>query len=152
MIYIGIDPGQQGAIGIIYPSRTNVHDMPKFIASQLFELLRQLDISYPSEPLFCMLEQAQPMPKQGVKGVFTYGIGYGKIKAVLEILEIPFQEIHPAKWKKEFSLFKKGKEGAIKTAQQLFPSISFQTERGRWLDGRAEALLLAEYARRHHQS
>jgi hypothetical protein len=38
-----------------------------------------------------------------------------------------------------------GKASSIKVAKQLSPYIRYQTERGRWLDGRAESLLLAEY-------
>ncbi len=150
MIFIGIDPGQKGAIGMIQLHTLNDHEETYDMVIQgkeLYSILRNIKDGH-GVPVFCVLEAAQPMPKQGVKGIFTYGIGYGKIKAVLEILEIPFQEIHPSKWKKEFSLNKKGKAGSIKVAQQLFPNISFETERGRLLDGRAEALLLAEYGRR----
>lgn len=147
MIYIGIDPGQMGAIGFI-SSRPDVEDMPKTISS-LYNLLK--DQEPEAYQYFCIVEQAQPMPKQGVKGVFTYGVGYGKLLAILEILQIPYQTIHPSIWKKEFSLIKKDKKASVKVAQQLFPGIEFYTPRGRMLDGRAEALLLAEYARRKYE-
>ncbi len=155
MIYIGIDPGQQGAVSGLFigvPGAIKKYfavDMPK----TTIELKRIINLEFVGlgEGVFCMLEAAQPMPKQGVKGVFTYGIGFGKIIAVLEILEIPFQTIHPAIWKKEFSLIKKDKKASVKVAQQLFPNIEFYTERGRMLDGRAEALLLAEYGRRTYE-
>ena len=106
--FIGIDPGQKGGIAIIDKQsiiEIEVHDIPKN-ACDLYNILQHVD----NADIFCMLEQAQPMPKQGVKGVFTYGIGYGKIIAVLEILGIPFQTIHPSVWKKEFSLYKKNKK------------------------------------------
>lgn len=153
VIMIGIDPGQKGAIGFISfnvakDKTYDVIDMPEQIGKGLFLILKKIKEDHNS--IFCMLEQAQPMPKQGVVGVFTYGMGYGKIKAVLEILEIPYQEVRPAIWKKEFSLIKKDKAASVKVAQQLFPNIEFYTERGRMLDGRAEALLLAEYGRRKH--
>lgn len=154
MIFIGIDPGQMGAVAILHfyidktPRKPICFDMPKNIIDLKKKI--KLEAVGLGVDIFCILEQAQPMPKQGVKGVFTYGQGYGKIKAVLEILQIPFQEIHPSIWKKEFSLIKKDKKASVKVAQQLFPNIEFYTERGRMLDGRAEALLLAEYARRKY--
>ena len=92
------------------------------------------------------------MPKQGVVGVFNYGIGYGAIRAALQIGMYPFQEITPMKWKKEFALIKKEKEDSVAVAHQLFPNAPlFRDKRGGGkviLHGRAEALLMAEYCRR----
>jgi crossover junction endodeoxyribonuclease RuvC len=148
-VFIGIDPGQKGAIGCIFPLTAQVHDMPEFIGFDLYWMLRHIQIK--DKNIFCILEAAQAMPKQGVTGVFSYGVGYGKIKAVLEILKISFQEVHPAKWKKEFSLIGKDKKDSVKVAKQLFPYLDYETERGRLLDGRAEAMLLAEYGRRLYE-
>lgn len=151
MVFIGIDPGQKGGVGFINSSikKTYAIDMPENTSAlyNAMELKRASD----NFELFCIVEQAQPMPKQGVKGVFTYGVGYGKILAVLEVLQIPFQTVSPVIWKKEFSLIKKDKKASVKVAQQLFPKIEFYTPRGRMLDGRAEALLLAEYGRRKYE-
>ena len=156
MIFIGIDPGQAGGIGMINTSEdwtAAAWDMP-VIKGDIF--VTSLAEIFPDDgKVFCMLEQAQVMPKQGIKGAFTYGVGYGKIKATLEFLSIPYQEIAPSVWKKEFSLIKKSKAkkskaDAVGVARHLFPWVEFLTERGRLLDGRAEALLLAEYAKRKY--
>jgi hypothetical protein len=148
-VFLGCDPGKSGALAVIDHPGGRVIDMPEN-PSDLYEHLyivkSNSDLS--KDNCFCILESAQVLPKQGIKGAFTYGIGYGKIKACLDILEIPYQEIHPAKWKKEFSLINKGKDASVKAAQQLFPSIEFFTPRGRMLDGRAEAILMADYGRR----
>jgi hypothetical protein len=93
-----------------------------------------------------VIEQAQAMPKQGVVGIFTYGTGYGKLLAAMEIASTPYQEIRPKVWKKAFSLHS-NKLDSINEAEELFPTITFMTKGGRMLDGKAEALLLADYAR-----
>jgi hypothetical protein len=68
-------------------------------------------------------------------------------------LEIPHQVVHPSTWKKEMfrdAAYKKGKGASILAAKRLFPSVSLRLTEGakKDSDGAAEALLLAEYARR----
>jgi len=152
--FIGIDPGKKGAIAVLHQDRRTVIwlDMPVTPAGEIdvksiYEFLQP----FAPENYICMLERAQSMPKQGVVGVFTYGVGYGKVKACLELLGIKYNEIHPKNWKKEFKLLGKTKEDSVETARKLFSwhSSSYKTPRGRLLDGRAEALLLAEHGRRN---
>ena len=154
--YIGIDPGIKGGIAIIdSPDKSKDKNMA-------FEMIltpeKKIDVNtiynileyYRYHDKICIIEKAQAMPKQGVKGVFNYGMGYGKLIAVLELLSIPYIEIHPTKWKKEFSLFKKTKADSVATAEKLFPDMKgkFITQKGRLMDGKAESLLMAEYGRR----
>ena len=89
------------------------------------------------------------MPGQGVTSMFNFGANFGYIKGVLEALSIPYQEVSPQRWKKEFSLNSE-KEKSIDKCRQLFPNVSLlATPRCRVAhDGMAEALLMAEYARR----
>ena len=80
--------------------------------------------------------------------MFTFGEGFGWLKGVLDAYEISYQEVPPQTWKKEFGLNSK-KEKSIEVCQQLFPDANLvphgcQKEH----DGIAEALLMAEYARR----
>jgi len=53
--------------------------------------------------------------------------------------------VHPAVWKRFFGLSGKDKKASIETAKKLFPSAPLFLAKH---DGRAEALLIAEYARR----
>ena len=92
------------------------------------------------------------MPGQGVKSMFNYGKSYGAVLASLDISKVPYQEIQPQRWKKEFNLIKKTKYDAAAVAAKLFPDLPkyiFYGPRGGLLDGRAEALLIAEYGRRY---
>ena len=168
--YIGIDPGQKGCITEINCFTDNkqiiFHDIPLLPergidSSKTFYLLYNMKEEEHLD-IFCLIEKAQPLPKQGCTSTFNYGLGYGKILSILEILEIPFEEIRPVKWKKEFSLTipknqkgkkaksKDKKELSAKVAIQLYPKLKkeFYTERGKLLDGRVDSLLIATYAER----
>ena len=144
MIYIGIDPGRKGGLAIIYEDE-EITVMP---------LTKENLISY-CEALTglpgvrCCLEQVHAMPKQGVRSTFTFGMEYGFIKGVLETNKISYQEIPPERWKKEFGL-NTDKKKSIEVCRALFPDVSLlPAERSRVdSDGLAEALLMAEYARR----
>jgi crossover junction endodeoxyribonuclease RuvC len=168
--YVGIDPGKTGAIAFIQDGG-NAGPVVAFIDAE------GLDIACLGDTIgreaFVLLEKAQVMPRirkkgvlkfvdgvptsetidepagQGAVGMFNYGVGYGEYRGMLKTLRIPFAEIHPATWKAAFSLFRQPKERSIAVAKQLFPSISDQLTRKKD-HGRAEALLIAEYARRRN--
>lgn len=97
----------------------------------------------------CCLEKVHAMPKQGVASTFSFGESYGWLKGVLDANHVSYQEIPPERWKKEFGL-NTDKKKSIEVARQLFPDADLRpTERSRVdSDGMAEALLMAEYARR----
>lgn len=146
--WIGIDPGKKGAISLItFKGRYETWDMPVLPNGEI-DSRAIYDILYQFENIKCVLEKSQPMPQQGVTSVFNYGRGYGKIQSILEILKIPYAEIRPTQWKKEFGLIKKDKKQSVTLAKKLFPGAELVTPRGRLIDGRAEALLMAEYGRR----
>jgi len=151
--YCGIDPGQKGAIALLHKQHVVLFDMPLLPNNEIdargFSRLFETHTG-----AFCVLEQAQVMPKQGAVSGFNYGVGYGTIKAALRLLLIPFEEVRPAKWKKAFSLGHDKTESVTKVLE-LMPGLvdktEFYTPRGRLLDGRAEALLLAIYAQRMYE-
>lgn len=149
MIYIGIDPGAKGGIAYIEDVagiRLSCNAVPYSP-----EVLKSLAKKWGTDDLArCCLENVHSMPKQGVKSTFAFGESFGYIKGVLESFEIPYQEVAPNKWKKEFSLIGKDKAASIYCAKKLFPGVSLIPDGCRVeKDGLAEALLMAEYARRH---
>jgi crossover junction endodeoxyribonuclease RuvC len=89
------------------------------------------------------------MPGQGVTSMFSFGKSAGFIEGVLTALAIPYQLVPPQTWKKVFSL-NASKLNSIEVCQKLFPDVDLmRTERCKKPhDGMAEALLMAEYARR----
>jgi len=147
-IYLGIDPGQKGALAMIHGTEVSVIEMPVLGNKEIdgLTIFNWLPISSPDQDVVCALEKAQAMPKQGITSTFNYGVGFGVIKTALNITKTPYIEVRPAKWKKYFSL-KSDKKQAVAMASKLFPDIIFHTPRGRILDGHAEALLLAYYVK-----
>jgi hypothetical protein len=71
------------------------------------------------------------------------------IKGLLKAFRISYELVPPQKWKKEFSVTA-DKNTSIEVAKRLFPNSDFRrTERCKSPhDGKCEALLMAEYARR----
>ena len=145
MIYIGVDPGKNGGIAII--------DSDGAIAFPFSEerLLIELDGIAQEYECICYLEHVHAMPKQGVSSTFNFGMNFGFIQGVLKAYEIPYELVTPQKWKKEFSCTS-DKNTSIEVCKRLFPNVNLKaTERCRKdHDGLAEALLIAEYGRRHY--
>ena len=142
MIFIGIDPGKHGAMAIIDGGNVNVVPFDKD------EYLRKL-AELVTEPAFCVLEHVGAMPGQGVTSMFSFGESFGWLEGVLDCYSIPYELVRPAKWKKAFSVTG-DKNTSVAVAKRLFPDVSLRrTDRCRKDDdGMAEALLMAEYARR----
>ena len=144
-LFIGIDPGKSGGIAVIDEVCNTVNTAP-----YSDEELRNTASSYSrNNRVTCCLEKVSAMPKQGVTGMFNFGKSYGYIKGVLESFSIPYQEISPQKWKKEFGLTS-DKTASVEVCRRLFPDVNLlATPRCKKAhDGMAEALLMAEYARR----
>lgn len=146
MIYIGIDPGKSGAMAVIYCGGMN--DAVKLIPFDEREYIRRLqDMKAPFSK--ACLEHVGAMPGQGVTSMFNFGQNFGYIKGLLEAFQIPYELVRPQKWKKEFGITG-DKNSSVEVCKRLFPGVSLRrTERCRKDDdGMAEALLMAEYARR----
>lgn len=147
MIYIGIDPGKNGGIAFINTFQHS-YDVYVFSEETLLKKLYQFS-KYKTDSIKCVLEKVNAMPGQGVVSMFNFGQNYGFIQGVLKAYNIPFQLTPAPVWKKEFSVTS-DKNTSIEVAKRLFPSVNLKaTERCRKdHDGMAEALLMAEYARR----
>lgn len=177
-LYIGIDPGLTGAIARIAdgePARVfdligskgmldfdslNIAMLEAFRAGALYESIT------------VVIENVHAMPGQGVVSMFGFGRTMGRIEGVLEGYRVGFNPfvvyVDPREWKKEFALLlprrQKGdpkvskaekesrrremKTKARLTAIELFPELASQLNLVKH-DGRAEALLMAEWGRRN---
>ena len=149
MIYIGIDPGKNGGIAKINTDTGFV----KTVTFSEESLISELEgyFMFDKSPLRCVLEKVNAMPGQGVVSMFNFGQNYGFIQGVLKAYGIPYELVTPQKWKKEFSCTS-DKNTSIEVCKRLFPGVNLKaTERCKKdHDGMAEALLLAEYGRRHY--
>lgn len=142
MIYIGIDPGKGGAMALI---KDGTISLIPFSEEGYREALGGI-----SSRGVCVLEKVGAMKGQGVTSMFSFGANFGYIQGLLWAFKIPFELVVPQKWKKEFSVTA-DKNSSIAVAKRLFPNVCLKRT-GRCKkddDGLAEALLMAEYARRH---
>ena len=143
-VFIGVDPGQTGAIAFIGVDEINVFDFEEGDALEYLKYIRQ------GNTCKAVIEKVSSMPGQGVSSTFKFGINFGQWIGRLEALGIPFSFVTPQKWKKAmFDSMSKGdvKDMSRNRALRLFPEMAASLKRKKD-HGRAEALLLAEYARR----
>lgn len=143
MIYIGIDPGKDGAMAII--EDCGCISVVPFDGGLYADALGGL----PAEKCRCCLERVNAMPGQGVTSMFKFGENFGFIQGLLAAYSIPYELVTPQKWKKEFQITG-DKNSSVAVCKRLFPVVSLRrTDRCKKdHDGMAEALLMAEYARR----
>lgn len=142
MTFIGIDPGNNGAIAWIGSNgRACCEKMPDAI-KDLWDLIR--DIKATDSDFSARLEQVHSSPQMGVKSAFTFGNGFGHLEMALTAAEIPCIRTRPQEWQKGMQCLTGGDKNVSKRrAQELFPSMKIT-------HANADALLIAEYARRTH--
>jgi crossover junction endodeoxyribonuclease RuvC len=148
MISVGIDPGKSGGIAVMQNNK--IRDLVPYSDTAVIEICEELQDNIHNDiPVKCCLEKVGAMPGQGVVSMFSFGQTFGFIRGVLEAFYIPYQLVPPQRWKKEFTITK-DKTTAVEACQRLFPGVNLlATDKcKRPHDGMAEALLMAEYARR----
>lgn len=148
MKYIGIDPGKNGGVAILnFFQLTDKPVVLRYEEESFIKLLKMVK----DDECICYLEKVHAMPKQGVSSTFNFGMNFGFIQGVLKAYGIPYELVTPQKWKKEFSCTS-DKNTSIEVCKRLFPNVNLKaTERCKKdHDGMAEALLIAEYGRRHY--
>ena len=156
MIFIGIDPGLNGAIAFfdLAKGHLSVVDMPvvevlrggkkkrEVSAQMLAQVIRLAE-----RPCTAVFERVNAMPGQGVTSVFSFGRSSGIVEGVLAALAIPTHIITPQVWQKATAV-RGGKDGARQRATELFPAYAGLFSRKKD-DGRADAACMAWYAATH---
>jgi crossover junction endodeoxyribonuclease RuvC len=94
-------------------------------------------------PTHAFIENARPMPRQGVTSMFRYGRVAGAVEGVVAAQLIPLTLIEPTTWKHHLRL-NSSKEDCRARAIQLLPSAAAELQRVRD-HNRAEAILLGFY-------
>lgn len=147
--WVGIDPGKSGAMAVIWNDETLQPTLieytgPLCYKTSLCDTLRT-EIRVVVERLF-----ARPGKLSSAKANFELGRCMGELETMLSMCGIPFQEVTPQAWQKEFGI-SGDKQTHIDCAKRLFPGVSLKRSEKcvKDFDGYADALLMAEYARRH---
>lgn len=147
MIIFAIDPGLTGAWALVVDGKPQiVSDMPvagegsrrRVAANVLAGHMRD------AKPDLCVVELVNAMPGNGVAGMFRFGMAFGAVIAVANVLDVPIEFVTPAVWKKFHHLLGQGKEASRQKALEIAPKLTASLQRKRD-DGRAEALLIGLY-------
>lgn len=174
MIYVGIDPGKNGALAMLFQDDSIlVYDL-----ATLYDDTGTSNNSINPNKLKVLVEKGiKPCGKDMVvfceRPIFAGGgftiktpmsmyESYGVIRTVFECGGIPFRGVRPKEWIKYYpELYhpkkKRDKEESIALAKKLFPDsteiFEYKVLKGHYkgkvigLDGRAEAVLIANFAR-----
>lgn len=158
---IGIDPGLKGGIAYLNNkgSLYSVGDIP-LIKNKFKEKTYIIDIKKVFNSLngchtqkgihAIIIEDVHAMPKQGVSSMFTFGFGYGMINAAISCSDCGDSNLFrvtPQAWKKHFGLIGKDKNAGLDVIRSIWrmDMSTFITPRGRIIDGRVDATLIAKY-------
>jgi len=153
VIYIGIDPGLNGAIAFLDTEKghLSVVDMPTFEVKRNNKAKREVNAAGLAHILAAaqkvqgiILERVGAMPGQGVTSVFSFGRSVGLVEGVLAAYLLPVSIVTPQAWQKAAGV-RGGKDGSRMRACELFPNYAGLFARKKD-DGRADAAIMAWYA------
>ena len=154
--YIGIDPGLDGAVAFVFDDGAPlVFDTPTLrvgsgkVTRRVYNPQAMAEIiASCSNRRHVFIEDVHSMPGQGVASTFTFGVGFGTWLGILAALGLSYDRVPPQRWKRAMlDGMGHDKDASRVRAIQLFPAVADQLGLKKH-DGRAEALLLAEYGRR----
>ena len=160
--YVGIDNGLDGAVAVISDGDVEVFDAPvsqtgkgsrrTYRVRKMADIVR--DIMGRCDAIFAA-ETASTRPGQSAQSGLKTGFGAGLWVGVMSALGARYTIVRPQEWMATVLKGREGKnggkEGKKKTAlwvEEVYPSVEVYTQRGRLLDGRADAVGIAEWMRR----
>ena len=166
MIFVGIDPGKDGAVVAVNSRGECVRSI---LAAEDFtikvtkggkknylehEMAKAIDwLNKEHSIRMVVLEKQQARPGQGSTSMFQTGMGYGLWRGILGALKIPTMVVHPKTWQKQVlkDAPGDGKGRAIMVCQQRIPGLDLKPgKRRKPHDGLADAGCMALHA--FHQS
>ena len=149
MIYVGVDPGFSGAWGMVdhHGKYVSCGDMlhddkyidTRMVHAEIAQALEKQDAEF-------VIEFVHAMPQQGVSSTFKFGMAYGAAISILQRFKSPFHAVPPRVWKKAMGL-DSDKAKSLDMARELWPLAPLLRKKD---NGRAEALLMAEWLRREN--
>jgi hypothetical protein len=157
-VFIGIDPGFTGALAAIEgrngEATFQIWDAPilDVAGRRQMHVAGMVDIlgqwRYQVSAVRVFIERVHAMPGSSPRSMFAFGEGYGIWQGIAGTFGYAIERVEPARWKaRMMDGMGKDKDAARFRASLLFPALAKQFAR-KQDDGRAEALLIAEYGRR----
>jgi len=158
MRILGIDPGKDGYLALLvdgyYAGAWPTPTLRIAKGSKRdYERAAMRELLVVANPGHVFMEKQQAMPKQGVTSTLATGQGFGLWEGIVVGLGMPYSIVAARTWQKVMFAGITGdmpKAKSIVAAQRLFPHVDLRkTPRSHVAhDGKADALLLAEYGRR----
>lgn len=155
-MWLGIDPGLDGAIGVLRDDDTlAVHDIPTLKVGSAGKrvvdhaaLATLLDtIHRDGCPALAVVEAVASSPQQGVASAFSFGQCYGTIVGALAAHFVPIRMVTPPSWKRALRIAAgSNKDVSRRRASEIFPRSAHLWPLVKH-DGRAEAALIAWHCR-----
>lgn len=147
MLIFGIDPGLSGAWGAITHNGKfhTIGDMANNGTHIDTEAVwSEMLLARDGQDCEVVLELVGSMPKQGVASTFKFGVAFGGAIALASRFRAPWHLVRPQVWKRYMGL-SSDKVESLAMARELWPEAPLARVKD---NGRAEALLIAEYWRR----
>lgn len=145
--YVGFDPGMSGGWGAVdhngkYLGCGDMPNTDKIInTNQVWMEICQATQGMDRE---FVIEQVGAMPGNGGVSMFNFGAAYMACIAIAQRSMCPWMLVRPQKWKKDMGLTS-DKAESLALARHLFQTAPLTRKKD---NGRAEALLIAEWLRR----
>jgi hypothetical protein len=155
---IGVDLGFNGAIVCLYGDYLRIEDMPIIETKVKGKKRKEYDIEKIDEILSLMhfrqttvfIEKAQIRPHGfNIQGNLSLARCEAIFSTIFTLRIVPFRLVTPKEWQKFFKISGKKddtKKQSVEIAKNLY-GVELVTPRGRLLDGRADALLIAKYGK-----
>lgn len=161
----GVDVGQQGAFVVIDSNRELLlcKDMPKSGNKHLafhnpyaiFEIAGEVQTLQETHDVHVVIESPTARPYEKGQRIFNFGKGVGLVQMAFVARGFKPTWIMPHVWEPVFNVVGKTNSGWDQTLYDTVISIfgtkidrRLFTKRGKFLDGRADALLISEYGMR----
>jgi hypothetical protein len=159
-IYVGIDPGKEGAVAATDGETIQYYPFPKIGREVDIQGLTEILSAFKEfEQIHVVLENVHSIAGSSAKSNFSFGHTNGIIEGVLVACKIPYTKVQPKEWQKEMfnGIPVQQKDGkndtklmSLLAAKRLFPEETFlATQRSKVPhDGLTDAVLMSEYCRR----
>lgn len=159
MIYVGIDPGADGAVvalsdeDVVLRARLPTRDVRGKRRLDVRALAAILHDLGGAAVVRVVVEEPSVRPGEGAQGALGVGLMHGGIRAVLDTLGLAWRDVRPQVWRAGVGLprepdRRQRKADSITAAERLLPDLDLLYQRSRKPhDGTAEAALIAVWAR-----
>jgi len=161
MIFIGIDPGLDGAIVVLDKAGifVKVYDIPtipngrkrSLFVGGLVRILRTIVEEEGAENVVAGIEKVGSMPGNSGHSMFTFGKLCGILEGILAGMGVSYRLVHPKTWGKSMLKDVEGsdtKARSILAASMLFPNLELTRKKDH---NRSDAALIAAYVRRTYR-